>query len=529
MANLRYSSYRYVHDGRGACSATYAPSLRICRQNERQDVPHTWYFIVRRFCTRIFLGAFLLCAYGIPHASFARDLPDSFSSLAEELLPAVVNISTSQTLPPERLPDLPQFPPGSPFEDFFREFFEKGAPHHHGNKKATSLGSGFIVDEDGFVVTNNHVIQDADEITVILSDNTALKAEVIGRDKKVDLALLKINTERDLPSIRFGNSDKARVGDWVMAIGNPLGLGGSVTAGIISAKTRDINAGPYDSFIQTDAAINKGNSGGPLFDMDGRVIGVNTAIYSPSGGNIGIAFATPSNLVKQVISDLRQYGRPRRGWLGVRIQTVTDEIAESLGLDKPRGALVAATEPGSPAEDANIKAGDIIIEWDGKTVETMRRLPVMVAETDINKTVPVIIWRDGKRLSLSVKVGEQEDEEPEENSPVVKESPDSSGGHVEDLGLSLTKITNTSRNRYNLPKDSRGLVVTGVSQNGPASEKGVQPGDIVVEINQQPVFSIKDAKKQISAVREKSRKSVLLLIRNAAGTRFVALAFNDER
>lgn len=440
-----------------------------------------------------------------------------------------MNISTSQTLPPDRLQDLPQFPPGSPFEDFFREFFEKGSPYHRGNRKATSLGSGFIVDEEGFIVTNNHVIQDADEITVTLSDDTSFKAELVGRDKKVDLALLKITTKRGLPFVQFGDSDEARVGDWVMAIGNPLGLGGSVTTGIVSGKTRNINAGPYDSFIQTDAAINRGNSGGPLFNIDGRVIGVNTAIYSPSGGNIGIAFAVPSNLVKQVISDLRQHGRPLRGWLGVRIQTVTDDIAENLGLDKPKGALVAAIEPESPAENAGIESGDVIIEWNGRPVETMQRLPVMVAGTKINETVPVIVWRNGKRVSLSVEVGEQKDEEVAKTKPITKHSSDSSENHIKDLGLSLAKVTDQNRKRYGLPKDLKGLVVIEVSKSGPASQKGIQPGDVIIRVNQQPASSIKEVKEQVEIARKKSRKSVLLLIQSvAAGKRFVALTLAEK-
>ena len=318
---------------------------------------------------------------------------------------------------------MPQFPPGSPFEEFFKDFFERQRPGGNGDndeggnrptRRVFSLGSGFVVDPSGIVITNNHVIAEADEITVIFSDNTRRKAEVLGRDAKTDLAVLQLKQEPgdgELPFVTLGDSDKSRVGDWVMAIGNPFGLGGSVTAGIISARSRNINAGPYDDFIQTDASINRGNSGGPLFNMDGEVIGVNTAIFSPSGGSVGIGFSIASNLAKPVIEQLREYGKTRRGWLGVRIQPVTDEIAESLALDEPRGALVASVfEPG-PAAEAGFEPGDVILKFDGQEVPIVRALPRIVAETGIGKAVAVEVWRKGKMVTLSVKIGELKEDE----------------------------------------------------------------------------------------------------------------------
>lgn len=469
--------------------------------------------------------AVLIMAMLAAAAAQARGTPDGFADLADRLSPAVVNVSTTQTLSAERGPEMPQFPPGSPFEEFFKEFFDR----HGGSpipRQATSLGSGFIIDEDGYIVTNNHVIKDADEITVILQDDTALKAEVIGRDAKVDVALLKVDTDKKLPAVDWGDSDKARVGDWVMAIGNPFGLGGTVTAGIISAKTRDINAGPYDSFIQTDAAINRGNSGGPLFDMNGNVIGINTAIYSPSGGSVGIGFATPSNLAKQVIDDLRKYGRTRRGWLGVRIQSVTDEIAESLGLSKAVGALVAKVEPDSPAAAAGIKAGDVVLEFDGRDVTEMRRLPVMVAETEIGTPTKVVVWRNGKKQTLRVTIGELEEEEEQARADSRDEDRIAPGDEktIGELGLTVAPLNDETRERFNVPDDAEGVIVTDVKAGSSAAEKGMRPGAIIAEVNQAPVASAADIREQVKKAKEADRKSVLLLVQTPAGMRFVALS-----
>src|SRR5579872_1746096 len=388
----------------------------------------------------------------------ARPGPDGFADLAEKLLPAVVNVSTTQTLKPDAKsgdkqnePEMPQFPPGSPFEEFFKDFFKHQGQGQRGGgqpealpRKATSLGSGFIIDPRGYVVTNNHVIADSDDITVTLHDNTSLKAEVVGRDSKTDIALLKVKSDKPLPASGWGDSDVSRVGDWVLAIGNPFGLGGSVTAGILSARQRDINSGPYDDFLQTDAAINRGNSGGPMFNMDGQVIGINTAIYSPSGGSIGIGFAIPSSLAKPVVAEL--IGEPdhqvHRGWLGVRIQGVTDEIAESLGLDKARGALVAGVNDHGPAQQAGIQPGDIILSFDGKAVTDVRHLPRLVAETRVDKVVPVTVWRKKQETRLTVKVGRLV--ETETASAKVSDKPAAPKDQAETvtaLGLTLSTIT----------------------------------------------------------------------------------------
>src|SRR5215831_5681940 len=348
----------------------------------------------------------------------ARPAPDSFADLADKLLPSVVNISTTQTLKSGQSgrgrehagPEIPQFPPGSPFEEFFRDFFDRGTPKggrpEAQPRKATSLGSGFIVDPAGYDVTNNHVIADADEITVRLHDDTELKAELIGRDTKTDIALLKVKTDKPLAAVTWGDSEAARVGDWVLAIGNPFGLGGTVTAGILSARQRDINSGPYDDFLQTDASINRGNSGGPMFNMDGQVIGINTAIYSPSGGSIGIGFAIPATLAQNVVAQLKQFGHPRRGWLGVRIQSVTPELAEGLKMPKPMGALIAAVTDGGPADKAGIRQGDVVIKFDNKDIREMRHLPRIVAETPFDTQVPVVVLRQGKEMTFQVKIGE---------------------------------------------------------------------------------------------------------------------------
>jgi serine protease Do len=459
----------------------------------------------------------------------AAPAPDSFADLAERLLPSVVNISTTQTLKnPEKGLDMPQFPPGSPFEDFFKNFMDK----HGGNnpdatpRRATALGSGFIIDPSGLLVTNNHVIADADEITAILQDGQAYKAEIVGRDTKADLALLKISAPNKLPAIAFGNSDEMRVGDWVIAIGNPFGMAGSVTAGIISARARDINAGPYDDFLQTDAAINKGNSGGPLLNLKGEVIGINTAIFSPSGGSIGIGFAIPANLAKPVIADLQKYGKARRGWLGVRIQSVTDEIAESLGLKEQRGALVADVSPGGPAAKAGIKKGDVIAKFDGRDVSEMHRLPRIVAETPINKDVEVVLWRDGKKMTIHAVVGELTDADDTEQAkatekPAVK--PDSGQTTVSALGLSVAPISQALRERFDLPTDAKGVVVTDVKANGAAAEKGMRPGDLVVEVSQEAIKTPADFAAKVDAARKAGRKSVLLLVQSDAGVHFVPL------
>jgi serine protease Do len=460
----------------------------------------------------------------------------SFATLAEKLLPAVVNISSTQKVDAaedeshgmEGMPDIPQFPPGSPFEDFFEEFMNKRDQGGQTPPPA-SLGSGFVIDaEKGYIVTNNHVIRDADEVRVTFQDDTTVEAKIIGKDEKLDLAVLKVDTKKKVVDVHFGDSDALRVGDWVLAIGNPFGLGGTVTAGIISAQQRDINAGPYDDFIQTDASINRGNSGGPMFDLDGNVIGINTAIFSPSGGSVGIGFAIPSNLAKPVIDQLIEFGKTRRGWLGVRIQTVTDEIAESLGLDKARGALVASITPKGPAADAKLEAGDIITEFDGRPVIDMRHLPRMVAETPIDKQVDIKYWRDGKEHKGKVTVGELE--KAEEEGMLESEAPAISreGVDIDIVGLTVSALTDEDRTMFNVPADVQGVVVTDTKPHSEAAEKGLGSGDVIVEINQQPVTTPQEAKEVFAKAEKSKRSSVLLLVNHEGDVRFVALRLKKE-
>jgi serine protease Do len=472
-----------------------------------------------------------------------RGAPDSFADLAEKLTPAVVNISTtqksqaSQRRPgqpgqPGQPPDnAPQFPPGSPFEEFFKDFFDRqqrdGNRPQQQQRPATSLGSGFVVDPRGYIVTNNHVIADADEVKVIFHDDLELPAKIIGRDPKTDLAVLKVEPTHPLVAVPWGDSDKTRVGDWVMAIGNPFGLGGTVTAGIVSARGRNIRSGPYDDFIQTDASINKGNSGGPLFNTKGEVIGVNTAIFSQTGGSVGIGFSVPAALAKPVVAQLTEFGRTRRGWLGVRIQTVTDEIAESLGLDKPKGALVAGVTDGGPAEKAKIEAGDIVISFDGKPIASMNHLPRAVAETKIGREVPVDVWRKGKLLRLKVTVGELDESdqvasvEPEKGPTTGRASPNEKKFDV--LGLTLAPITPELRQRFDIKEDIKGVVIVEVANDGPAGKKDVRPGDVILEVAQNEVKTPDEVINRVKEVNDSKRKSVLLLVQRAGDLRFIAV------
>ena len=470
------------------------------------------------------LGSFVLCLALIAASSvaFAKPTPESFADLANELLPSVVNISTTQVIEGRPGLELPKLPPGSPFEDFFKEFFDRNQPEQR-SRRATSLGSGFIVDAAGYIVTNNHVIQDADEITVILHDDTRLKAELVGRDAKTDLAVLKVKPKGKLKAVKFGDSDAARVGDWILAIGNPFGLGGTVTAGIISARGRDINAGPYDDFFQTDASINRGNSGGPMFNLKGRVIGINTAIFSPSGGSVGIGFAIPASTAQPVIKQLIKHGRVLRGWLGVHIQAVTDEIAEALGLDEASGALVASVIPDGPGEKAKIKPGDVILTFDGRKVSQMRRLPRIVADTEVGKTVPLEIWRDKKKITLSAKIEELEDSSAEVASKTKGSKKGGRQQTVEALGLKLSSLTPRLKKKFSLEKDAKGVVVTKVDESGPAAEKGIRPGDLIVEISQAEVTSPADIADKVAEAKKAGRKSVLLLLEGQGGLRFVAI------
>ncbi|HCL62760.1 MAG TPA: serine protease [Rhizobiales bacterium] len=460
-------------------------------------------------------------------ASFARG-PDSVADIAEGLQDSVVNISTTQTLkgPAESKPTGPG-PKGSPFEEFFDDFFDdqdkEGLP-----RKVSSLGSGFVIDPSGLVVTNNHVIEGADEIIINFTDGSKLKVtKILGHDPKTDLALLQVEPKKPLKAVTFGDSSKMRVGDWVMAIGNPFGLGGSVTVGIISATKRDINAGPYDDFLQTDAAINRGNSGGPLFNMDGQVIGVNTAIISPSGGSIGIGFAVPSNSAVQVVDQLKQYGETRRGWLGVHVQNVTQEIADSLGMPQPSGALVANVSPNSPAAAAGLQPSDVILKFDGQPIDNMRSLPRAVASTAIGKSVPVELLRKGQTVDVNVTVGRlPEDEEAEDGAGTNggEEEQETKPEREELLGLSIAPLTEELRNQYGIGRAVEGVVITEVKPDSPAAQKDVKPGDVIVEVTQEKVKQPQDVRARLLAVKKSGRRSVLLLLSDAKGElRFVAV------
>ncbi len=467
-----------------------------------------------------------------PRPAQARG-PDGIADVAEKVINAVVNISTSQSVdthssatPP------PVLPPNSPFEEFFEEFFknrrggQQGDNRPNAPRRVNSLGSGFIIDPSGIVVTNNHVIADADEVTVILNDGSRLKAEIIGRDTKVDLALLRVKPEKPLTAVQFGDSDKLRLGEWVVAIGNPFSLGGTVTAGIVSARNRDINSGPYDNYIQTDAAINRGNSGGPLFNLEGEVIGINTAIISPSGGSIGIGFAVPSKTAVAVIDQLRQYGETRRGWLGVRIQQVTDDIAESLNIKPARGALVAGVEDKGPSKPAGIEAGDVIIRFDSKEIKEMKDLPSIVADTPVGKEVEVIVVRKGKEETRTVKLGRLEDGEKQAALPASKEAaPQEKTVVQKTLGLNLANMTDDLRKRYKIKDTVKGVVITGVDSGSPAADKRLNAGDVVVEVAQEQVNDADALQTRVDQLKRDGRRSALLTISSADGEiRFVALS-----
>ncbi|MCC2110716.1 MAG: DegQ family serine endoprotease [Hyphomicrobiales bacterium] len=450
--------------------------------------------------------------------------PQSVADIAEGLVDAVVNISTSQTVSGSQGIPMPNLPEGSPFREFFDEFFNRQRGDESRPRRVQSLGSGFVLTSDGLVVTNNHVISDADEITVNFNDGSKLVAELVGRDSKTDLAVLRVKPEKPLTSVNFGNSDDLRVGDWVMAIGNPFGLGGTVTLGIVSARNRDINSGPYDDFIQTDAAINRGNSGGPLFNMDGRVVGINTAIISPSGGSIGIGFAIPTEVARNVIDQLIKYGETRRGWLGVRIQHVTDDIAESLGMGPARGALVGGLMPDGPAEKAGIQSGDVILSFDGRAVPEMRDLPRMVADTPIGKAVDVVVLRKGEEVTVQVVLGrlEESEEEVASSSGTPDEKPEPTTTSL--LGLTISELTSELREKFKIKENVDGVVITEVEANSDAAQKRIRAGDVIVGVALEEVSSPEDVTAKIKALKENGRRLALLSLSASDGElRFVAV------
>ena len=478
---------------------------------------------VRRASARAFLAVFAAAAIAwpaLPQPAQARG-PEAIADVAEQVIDAVVNISTKQSV--DIRGGVPNLPPGSPFEEFFEEFFknkrgQNGEPQAPTQRRVNSLGSGFIIDPAGLVVTNNHVIADADEVNVILNDGTTLKAEVVGRDTKTDLALLKVKPTRPLKAVSFGNSDTLRLGDWVIAIGNPFSLGGTVTAGIVSARNRDIQSGPYDNYIQTDAAINRGNSGGPLFDLNGKVVGVNTAIISPSGGSIGIGFAVPSKTVMPVIDQLREFKEVRRGWLGVRIQQVNDEIAESLGVKSGRGALVAGIDEKGPAKPAGIEPGDVIVRFDGQEIKEMRDLPRIVADTPVGKDVEVVVIRKGKEENRHVKLGRLEDIEKQASVEQKKNGPPEEKSAVKKaLGLNLADLTDALRREHKIKEGVKGVLITSVDDDSPAAERHLAPGMVITEVQHEPVTNAADCQRRLDQLKKEGEKSAMLLVLSPEG------------
>ena len=458
-------------------------------------------------------------------SAYARGAPESFADLAEELSPSVVNITTSTTIAGVTDQARPQIPEGSPFEDLFKDFFNNGEGGQARPRRSSALGSGFVISADGYIVTNNHVIDKADEIVIEFFDGKELVAELVGRDPKTDIAVLKVEATEPLPFVGFGDSDIARVGDWVMAIGNPLGQGFSVSAGIISARNRTLRSGPYDDFIQTDAAINRGNSGGPLFNMNGEVIGVNTAIISPNGGSIGLGFSMSSRVVGRVVNQLKEYGETRRGWLGVQIQDIDSDMAEALGLEKVSGALVSGV-PDGPGADAGILSGDVILSFDGMEVENTRGLVTIVGNADVGKVVDVIIFRDGKSKTIKVTLGRREAAEKEKIVPTAK-VPEKIK-ETEELGMKLLTINSETRTQLNLPEDLNGVAVLDVAETSDAYEKGIRAGDVIVEAGRTKVTDVNDISDIFGNAISSGRKSILLLVKRGDNSRFVGLSLSKE-
>ena len=470
-------------------------------------------------------------------ASLAQTEPKAgFADLVEKLSPAVVNVSTTQKVKsggvPFEMQGLPNTPEMAPFRDFFERFgqMQGGRPQE---SERTSLGSGFIIDATGFVITNNHVIEDADEITVTLPNNDKYKAKIIGRDRKVDLALLKVEAKKSLPFVPLGDSDAVRVGDWVIAIGNPYGLGGTVTQGIISARQRSINAGPFDDFLQTDAPINRGNSGGPLFNTQGEVIGINTAIFSPSGGgSVGIGFAIPTALAKPIIAQLKEFGRTHRGWLGVKIQEVSEEMADSVGLKTPMGALVLEVTTDGPAAKAGLVSGDIITHFDGKEISEMRFLPRRVAETKIGSSVPITYWHKGASKTVTIKVGELDETDKDDIKTLKQKGNDEDPkrpGTEDMMGMSLSPMNNQLRQELRLDESVTGLVVLSVKNGSDAAHKGLRTGDVIIEVNSEPVTTIAGFKKGIASAKNDGRKFALIKVLRGKDSAFITLPVTEEK
>lgn len=487
-----------------------------------------------------FVAAAAVALTLIAQPALARGTPESFADVVENVMPAVVNISTVQMVESRRgSRNIPQLPRGGPWDEMFKDFLEQfgeqlpqgeGEDSDAPRRRARSLGSGFIIKSDGLIVTNNHVIEDADEIQVLLADDTILEAKVIGRDPQGDLALIKVEADKPLPILKWGDSDKMRVGDWSIAIGNPFGIGVTVTAGIVSARSRRLsNGSAYDDYLQTDAAINRGNSGGPLINMDGEVIGINTAIFSPTGASVGIGFASPSNLARNVIGDLQEFGRARRGWLGVRFQAVSAEIAESFGLEEAQGALVAEVVEDSPAEKAGVQSNDVILTFDGKPVDG-EKFPLMVSAVELDTKIKMTVLRDGKEKALTVVIGELEEE-----NMVVASRGDAPRGlvrperkEIDELGVTVAELSRSVRDEYELPEDITGLVIVEVDDESDAAQKGLRRGDIIAEVQQQPVETAEEAEEVIAEALSKDRKVVLLRVQNGENFRLVPVRIGES-
>ncbi len=458
----------------------------------------------------------LIFTFSLQLNSFSQNIPGSFADLAEKLMPSVVNISTTTTVTTQSNPFPFQFPPGSPFEDMFKEF---GTPQE---RKSAALGSGFIIDEKGIIVTNNHVIQDAEDIIIKVNGDKEFKAEVIGADPLSDIAVLQLKTKEKFIPVKFGNSDKARIGDWVIAIGNPFGLGGTVTSGIISARNRSIGLSRYEDYIQTDASINSGNSGGPLFDMNGDVIGINTAILGRNG-SIGIGFSIPSNSAKIVIDQLIEFGETKRGWLGVRIQDVTKEIADVEKMDKPRGALVASVAEGSPSDKAGVKAGDIILEFNGEAIDEMKQLPIIVARTAVGKKVKVKIWRNKKEIIKTITLGRLETSEDFKVAEKIKPQKEL---RVENLKISVREITKEDIKSRNLPNQTSGLIITNIEKDSPLLNS-IEENSIILEAQKKKIKSIGDLNQAVKQVLSSNQKTILLVIYNSENQRrYIGIKLN---
>jgi serine protease Do len=468
--------------------------------------------------TAALAGAVLVAGAAAP--ALAKPAPDSFAPLAKEVSPAVVYVETERQRETGAA-GLP-FPEGSPFEEFFRRFGQPdGMPEGQApqQRPVRGVGSGFIIDDEGVIVTNNHVVEGADDIEVTLTDGRKFDAELVGTDPQTDLAVIRIDPDGPLPELEFGDSDAIEVGDWVMAVGNPFGLGGTVTAGIVSARGRNINAGPYDDFIQTDAAINRGNSGGPMFDMDGKVIGINTAIFSPSGGSIGIGFAIPSNLAEPIIAQLREGGSVERGWLGVMVQEVTPDLAEAIGLDVAEGALVANVVEGGPAEDAGLQQGDVILSFAGTDIAEMRDLPRVVANTQVGNDVEVKLWRDGRTETLEVEVGRME---PQTASLAQPEAQEQEEQLAESLGAKLAAVDRDTADRFDLPAETEGVVVITVEPDSPAAEAGLRPGDLIRRIDNEQVTTVEQVSASLAEAAQ-GQRSALMLVERAGNPLFLGV------